>query len=382
VDTKIPRFLQLIEITKKKSSFLFGPRSTGKTFTIMDQLGDKQYINLLRAAERRRYLSNPSLLQDTVKTMNPDFPIVIDEVQLAPELLYEVHHIIESTQYRFLLTGSSARKLKKTNADMLGGRAKKAEFFPLTWKELQSTDFFDLNKYLLYGGLPNVYFNDSPRDELSDYFDTYLNLEIKAESEVRNLAGFENFCERVALLSGQTLVISSLASDCQISAPTVRGYLEILEDTLLGFQLRPWSGVRRKAISSSKFYLFDLGILWFLAGVESIPRQSDLYGRAFEHFIVNEVRACISYKRTNETLYFWRTTHKDEVDLLIGDRMAVEIKAKSKTTDRDAGSLLKLAEEGFKGELIVVSQDQLNRVSGDKIQFLYWETFLEKLWKS
>jgi len=163
--------------------------------------------------------------------------------------------------------------------------------------------------------------------------------------------------------------------------PTVRSYMEILEDTLLGFYLRPWKGSKRKALQSAKFFIFDLGVRWFLAGVDTIPRQSDLFGKAFEHFIISEVYAANSYKRTREMLYFWRTTHQEEVDFIIGDRYAIEIKSKSKTTTKDARHLIKLREEGFAGKLIVLSQDPIDRIEGG-VSYTFWRTFLSELWQS
>jgi uncharacterized protein len=376
---KIPRIIQLSDLTKEKSAFLFGPRSTGKTFCIREQLGEGRYINLLRAQERRRFLENPSILESYVKKFDLDQAIVIDEIQLVPELLDEVHALIESTGHRFLLTGSSARKLKKVEANMLGGRARRAEFFPLTWKELNDAGKFDLDRYLLYGGIPDVYLSEHPEESLSDYTDTYLNLEIKAESATRNVIGFENFLSKISLSSGDTIVLQNLANDAQVSPPTIRNYMEILEDTLIGYHLKPWRGSKRKAIQSAKFYLFDLGVKWFLAGVDVLPSQSDLYGQAFEHFIVGEVRACHSYNRTRQSLYFWRTTHQDEVDLIIGDQLAIEIKSKSKTTLRDAKNLKKLKEEDFQGDLILVSKDELNREE-DGVRFLHWKTFFDEMW--
>ncbi|MDC0980283.1 AAA family ATPase, partial [Bdellovibrionales bacterium] len=272
----IKRYLDLKALTAKKSAFLFGPRSTGKSFWINKELQGSVYIDLLKSLERRRYISNPSLLGEVVASAEPNALIVIDEIQLIPELLDEVHSLIESSNCRFLLTGSSARKIKRSGSNMLGGRARIASFFPFTWRELKDEKAFDLDKYLLFGGIPRIYLSKTPREELSDYIDTYLDQEIKAEAVSRNILGFENFFKRAALTSGDVLNYSNIASDAQLSPPTVRQYYEILEDTLLGFYLRPWKGAKRKAIQSAKFYLFDLGVRWFLSEVDSIPRKTDL----------------------------------------------------------------------------------------------------------
>lgn len=375
----IPRYLQLTEIIAEKSAFLFGPRSTGKSYLIRTQFPNGHIIDLLKAKDRRRFVEDPSLLQDYAKGIDKKEPIIIDEIQIVPELLNEVHTIIETMGHRFLMTGSSARKLKRTNANMLGGRAKKCEFFPLTWKELSSVNQFDLYKFLLYGGIPRVYLSANPGEELSDYVDTYLDQEIKAEAVSRNIIGFERFLNKIALASGETLVYANIASDVQLSPPTVRQYVEVLEDTLLGFCLAPWRSPKRKAIQSARFFLFDLGLRWFLSQVRSLPEQSNLFGDAFEQFIVQEVRACNAYKRMRTQLHFWRTTHGDEVDLIVGDELAIEIKAAKKTSRRDIAGLLKIRDEGFKGRVVLVSRDEICRVQ-DGVEFLFWEEFLNQLW--
>jgi uncharacterized protein len=376
----IPRYLQLTEIIRDKSAFLFGPRSTGKSYLIKKQFPDGHVINLLMAKDRRRYVENPSMLHDFVKRIDVNQPVIIDEIQMVPELLDEVHSIIEETGHRFLLTGSSARKLKRSNANMLGGRAKRCDFFPLTWKELSSVNQFNLGNFLLYGGIPRVYLGQNPADELSDYVDTYLDQEIKAEAVSRNIIGFERFLQKISFASGETLVYANIASDIQLSSPTVRQYVEVLEDTLLSFSLTPWQGSKRKAIQSSRFFLFDIGLRWFLSQVSSLPEASNLYGQAFEQFIVQEVRACYSYRRIKKQLYFWRTTHNEEVDLIIGDEIAIEVKASKKVSDRDSSGLIKLKDEGFKGKLFVVSRDEICRTKSG-IEYLYWEEFLNQIWK-
>ena len=375
----INRYIQLNELINKKSAFLFGPRSTGKSFWIKQQLGTYPYIDLLKSSERRRYISNPSLLREVAFAHSGSL-IIIDEIQLVPELLDEVHCLIEEMDCRFLLTGSSARKLKRSGANMLGGRAKMASLYPLTWKELNDEKKFNLKRYLLFGGIPRIYLSDEPEEELSDYIDTYLDQEIKAEAVSRNILGFEKFFYRSALSSGEVMNYSKIASDAQLSPPTVRQYFEVLEDTLLGFHLRPWQGSKRKAIQSTKFYLFDLGVRWFLSQVSSLPEQSDLFGQAFESFLIMEIHALYSYKRLRKNLYFWRTTHQDEVDLIIENDYAIEIKSSCKIASKHCRNLKKIKEEGFKGKLILASQDPIRRNLGE-IELWFWQDFLEHLWK-
>lgn len=377
----IQRYLDLPQLVSQKSAFLFGPRSTGKSFLIQNQLSNAPYIDLLQAQQRRRFLQNPSILGDVVRATQKGALIVIDEVQLIPELLDEVHALIETTDRRFLLTGSSARKLKRSHANMLGGRARYMQFFPLTWWELTHAKQFDLYRYLLWGGIPRIYLNEKPQEELSDYVDTYLDQEIKAEAVSRNIFGFERFFQQAAIRSGEVLNFSKIAQDAQLSPPTVRQYFEILEDTLLGFYLKPWQSPKRKAIQTARFYLFDLGIRWFLSQVDALPEQSDLFGRAFESFIIQEIYALCTYKRLRKPLCFWRTTHQDEVDLIIGDDYAIEIKSSVKVADRACKHLIKIKDEGFPGTLVLVSRDPIRR-DKDGIQMWFWEDFLTRLWET
>ncbi|MBN2343658.1 MAG: ATP-binding protein [Deltaproteobacteria bacterium] len=374
----IYRYIQLPELVQKKTTMLFGPRSTGKSFWIKQQLSDCVYIDLLKAVDRRRFIANPSTLEEVVRGA-PGRLVVIDEIQLIPELLDEVHRLIENTQTTFLLTGSSARKLKRSGANMLGGRARQARLHPLCWWELKQANRFDLHRYLQWGGIPRIYLSDEPLEEMSDYVDAYLEHEIKAEAVSRNISGFERFFQRVALLSGEEVNYSKIASDAQLSGPTVRQYIEVLEDTLLCFFLTPWQGSKRKAVQRAKFYLFDIGVTHFLAQIASLPTQSNLFGRAFESFIVQEIVALCSYKRKRANLHFWRTQTREEVDLIIGEDFAIEIKSTETTTRKDCRNLVKLLEEGFSGRRIVVSRDTLERTI-DGIEMMHYEVFLEMMW--
>lgn len=374
----IPRYLQLSQLTTRKSVMLFGPRSTGKSFWIKQQLPDCVYIDLLKSVERRRYIAEPSILGQVVKD-NPQKLVVIDEIQLIPELLDEVHSLIEDTDTRFLLTGSSARKLKRSGANMLGGRARQYRLYPLCWWELKSAEQFDLNRYLLYGGIPRIYLSDEPIEELSDYVDTYLNHEIKAEAVSRNILGFERFFQKAALCSGEEVNYSNVASDIQLSGPTVRQYFEVLEDTLLGFYLTPWRGSKRKAIQRAKFYFFDQGVTNFLTQIDSLPERSNLFGNAFESFIVRELVTLCSYKRKRKDLYFWRTSTQDEVDLIIGDDYAIEIKSALKISKKDCRGLVKIRDDGFMGSRVIVSRDPIKR-NIDGVEAWPFEDFLNQMW--
>lgn len=379
---KIARTLDLNALVEKKSHFLFGPRGVGKSFLIRETLQDQAtLINLLRPEMYLRLSAHPEQLEEIIlaEPKNKRKLIVIDEIQKIPLLLDEVHRLIEEQRFTFLLTGSSARKLRHGGVNLLGGRAWLAGLFPLTAWELG--DDFDLQKYLQFGGLPAVYFSDYPREELQAYVATYIQEEIKAEGLVRRLPVFSAFLQAAALTSGTVLNYAKFASDLEVSAPTIREYFAILEDTLVGQLLQPWrSSRKRKASASAKFYFFDTGVAHTLAQIQSLDPHSDLFGRAFELWVFMELRAWLSYHSSREALSFWRIDTHCEVDFLIGKRVALEVKATSRLRDEDFKGLKALREEGVFKEFVVVSQDPIKRLV-DGILCLPWNEFIPWLWK-
>ncbi len=209
---------------------------------------------------------------------------IIDEVQKLPEILDEVPNLIEENSFRFLLAGSSTRKLKRQNANMLGGRAGSAALFPLTWFEIQGTQL-NLDRALRYGTIPRIYLAENADEELYAYVDLYLKEEIQAEALVRSLPNFSRVLKLAALASSEQINYANIASDLGLSAKTIKEYYEILQDTLLGFELPVWkSGRKRKTSSTAKYFLFDLGVIHTLTGTKALDRNSDLFGRSFEHF--------------------------------------------------------------------------------------------------
>ena len=374
------RILNLPELLEKKSFFLFGPRSTGKTYLIKEQLREKAIIlNLLKGDLFLRLQNNPSELESILEASSPKPPyIVIDEIQKIPLLLDEVHRLIEDKKLRFLLTGSSARKLKRGEANLLAGRAWTAHLFPLCYSEIPN---FDLDHYLRFGGLPSVYPSKHPKEELNAYVETYLKEEILTEGLIRKIPPFTRFLKVAALSNGQTLNFASVASDCQVPASTVREYYSILEDTLIGFLLEPWVySKKRKAIQTAKFYFFDSGVTHTLAGTETLDRNSNLYGNSFEQFIGMELRAYLGYRRIQEPLTFWGLSNSYEVDFLIGEKVAIEVKSSKRISPRDRRGLLALSEEGVFKQFYLVSQDSISSKQED-IHQIHWKDFLKKLWK-
>ena len=303
--------------------------------------------------------------------------VIIDEVQKLPIILDEVHRLIEEKGIKFVLTGSSARKLKRGAANLLAGRAWNTELYPLTYKEIPG---FDLDRYLRFGGLPAVYLSELPEEELAAYARTYLYEEIQAEAIVRKLAQFSRFLKASALSHSQILNFAEIANDTAIPASTIREYYQILQDTLIGFLLEPWKGSKkRKAISTAKFYFFDTGVSNTLAGIQSLDRSSDLYGRCFETFIAMEIKAYLSYARKHLPLCFWRSTEKDEVDFIIGDSTAVEVKAAARVNERHLKGLRLLVEEKKMRNFFYVSHDPTELKFGE-IHCVPWNRFLDLLW--
>ena len=375
---EIERQLQIAPLLAMKSFFLFGPRATGKTTLIRQQLAEiATIIDLLDSRYFLRLSGEPHELESLIAAAPADI-IVIDEIQRIPELLNEIHRLIETQNITFLLTGSSARKLRRGNANLLAGRVWDARMFPLIYRELPD---IDLDRYLRYGGLPAVYLSEYPVEELDAYVNTYLKEEILAEGLIRRLPPFSRFLKTIALANGEMINFTKLANDCQVPPSTITEYVGLLEDTLIGFLLPAWTeSKKRKAIKTGKFYFFDPGITHMLAGTETLDRNSNLYGKSFEQFIGMELRAYLSYRRKKLPLTYWRSKNGHEVDFLLGNKTAIEVKASKKISKNDFKGLEYIKEEGVFKNLILVSQDLVSTRT-DNILTLPWERFLSDLWK-
>lgn len=370
------RVLDLAQLLQKKSHFLLGPRATGKSYLIKKNLSQKAHIiDLLESETYMDLLHNPGKLETLIPPGKKW--VVIDEIQKIPLLLNEVHRLIEKEKIRFLLTGSSARKLKANATNLLGGRARKSEIFPLCFPEMKN---FNLEGVLQYGSLPMVVQSSEPQLELKDYAQIYLREEIQAEGIVRKLPQFSKFLESAAISNGQILNFAKIGSDAQSAPSTVREHYSILEDTLIGFQIFPYTKTKnRRAIMSSKFYFFDLGVVHTLSGTKHLDRNSDLYGRSFEHWIALELRAYLSYRSIDEPLQFWKSTHQQEVDFLVGEQLAIEVKSTRNLQSSDFKSLKLLKEEKKIKNFLMVSQDQRTE-QFDGIRCLHWKSFMDLLW--
>jgi predicted AAA+ superfamily ATPase len=375
---EIKRQLKLAPLLAMKSFFFFGPRATGKTTLIHQQLAETAtIIDLLDSRYFLKLSSAPHELEALISAAPSDI-IVVDEIQRIPELLNEIHRLIETQNITFLLTGSSARKLRRGKANLLAGRVWDARMFPFIYRELED---FELNRYLRYGGLPAVYLSEYPEEALDAYVNTYLKEEIMAEGLIRRLPPFSRFLKSIALTNGEMINFTKLANDCQVPPSTVSEYVGLLEDTLIGFLLPAWiESKKRKAIKTGKFYFFDPGVTHMLAGTETLDPNSNLYGKSFEQFICMELRAYLSYRRKRLPLTYWRSKNGHEVDFLLSTRTAIEVKASKKISRNDFKGLKYLKEEGVFQNLILVSRDPVSSLT-DGILTLPWQKFLSDLWK-
>ena len=302
---------------------------------------------------------------------------VIDEIQKIPALLDEVHLIIEERGIHFLLTGSSARKLRTGGINLLGGRARSRYLHPFVWPELDPEQF-DLLKVLNFGLLPSIYSSVAPREDLGAYLTNYLQLEVAAEGLTRNLPAFSRFLEVAAICNTQLLSYANVSNDAQVPASTVTEYFAILKDTLIGTELPVWKGsVKRKPIATSKFYFFDIGVARYLQKRPRLKEQSPEFGDVFEAWIHHELKSFVDY-HSEMQLHFWRTPSKLEVDFILNEEIGIEVKAKTNVSDKDLKGLKALREEGI-GKLYVVSMETTPR-RRDDIDILPWRMFLDRLW--
>jgi predicted AAA+ superfamily ATPase len=370
----IKRLVDLNVLLSKKSHFLLGPRQTGKTFLIHHTLKNVRVYDLLDSEVFLTLSRNPGHIFEELQPQ--DRIVVIDEIQRLPELLNEVHRIIETRGIRFLLTGSSARKLRRGGINLLGGRARTKYLHPLTYKELNK--HFDLFLAIERGMIPSIYFSDEPRADLQAYAGSYLQQEILAEGATRNIPAFSRFLRVAALCNATKVNFTNVANDAQVARTTVYEYFEILKDTLLLYELPAWrKSKKRKPLASSKYYFFDVGAVAVLQG-RDFRAGTPEFGEAFETYLMHELKSFSDYV-SGEQLSHWRSTSGFEVDFIIGDHTAIEVKAKKNISTNDTKSLRMLAEEGKLKRYICVSMESRRRKVGN-IDILPYKEFLDLLW--
>jgi len=370
----IPRLLDLPGLLAKRSHFLFGPRQTGKTSLVHHSLKEAKVYDLLDTSVFLTLSRNPGRLAEELKPR--DSILVIDEIQRLPILLNEVHRLIETRGIRFLLTGSSARKLRRGGVNLLGGRARTKNLHPFTWKELGGR--FDLARAMARGLLPSIYFSDDPQADLQAYTGLYLQQEIIAEGAARNVPAFSRFLKVAAHCNATIVNFTNVANDAQVARTTVYEYFEIMKDTLVLHELSPWRKTKkRKPLASSKYYFFDVGVAASLQGRSFRPGTPE-FGEAFETYLMHELSSYTDYE-SGEALGFWRSTSGFEVDFILGDHTAVEVKAKENVSPQDLRSLRALAEEKMlKRYLCVCLEPRPRKTEG--VAVLPFRVFLEALW--
>jgi predicted AAA+ superfamily ATPase len=369
--------IQKIDPPADRSAFLWGPRKTGKTTLLRQQFPKACWIDLLDYDQFLSLSQRPTRLRQILEAQTSK-TVVIDEVQKIPPLMDEIHWLIENRTYQFILCGSSARKLRRRESGLLGGRAWRYELYPFVTNELAH---FDIDKALLYGSIPAHYLSSNSEMDLRGYVQDYLKEEIQAEALTRNLPAFSKFLRSASITNGMLLNYSSAARDAGVSVKTIREYYQILEDTLIGRQLTPWRKLKkRRLIETAKFFFFDTGIVSSLLERRSLIPGTWEYGRAFEHFILQECWAYRHYSKIEFPITFWRTASGSEVDLILGDAdVAIEVKSSTSISDRPKGLHL-FHEEHKCRKSFVISKEQRPRKISSEITVLPWQDFCERLW--
>ena len=373
-------YKRIFDIEKKldEGMFLFGARQTGKSTLLKERFKDAIYYDMLLPNVRKALKRNPEAFREALMDKPAGTLVIVDEIQKVPDLLDEVHWLMVNKGLWFILSGSSSRKLKRSGANTLGGRAIPETLYPLVWPEV--TDF-QIDRAVQNGMIPRHYTVENATKRLAGYVKVYLDEEIREEGEVRDLDAFERFMEVAAISDGEMLNYSNIASDCEISAKTVKSYFQILYDTLLGYEIPAYrKEIKRRIIQAPKFYYFDVGLANYLMGRLNLKRGTDDYGHAFEHLVMQEIIAYNGYSGKDEKIFYWHTYDKKEVDAVIGDaRVAIEIKSCEQVKTRHKAGLKAFKEEHPDCRLILVSLDPITRTSEDK-ELIYVMDFFKMLW--
>ena len=378
--------MRLCRLPARGSCLLLGPRQTGKSTLVKSVLPRRAWtVDLLQQETFLRYAKEPGAFrrEAEARVRRGVRVIFVDEIQRNPALLDEIHGLIETHRIRFLLTGSSARKLRRGAANLLAGRAATRRLYPLTMSE--QGQLLDLDRTLRFGSLPPVVTGGpgAARDLLASYADTYLREEIQAEALVRNLGGFARFLDLVAAENGGIVNYTALGRDAQLTTNTVQEYYQILEDTLVGFRLEPWRhSPRRRLVGHPRFYLFDPGVTNALLRRLGAPLDSVWRGRLFEQWVILECHRMLDYRRAEVRSFYWRTNHGAEVDLLLERhgrlRLAIEIKAKSTVAGADLSGLRSFAEVHPRVRRVVVAEVP-EEYELDGVAILPYRTFFQRL---
>ena len=361
-----------------QSIFFWGARQTGKSTLLKEMFPEALLFDLLLSDVYKRLMTNPEYLRETILAQNKK-QVIIDEIQRIPILLNEVHWLIVNHNIQFILSGSSPRKILRSGENLLGGRALKYSLYPLTYAEIPN---FDLERALNHGLLPRHYLSENPKRLIASYIGNYLQDEIVAEAKIRNVDVFARFLHAAAFSQSEMVNFTAIATDCGVSAITIKEYFQILEDTLIAYfipvyQKKP----KRRVIKAPKFYFFDLGIVNHLLHRGKIEKGSELFGHAFESFIFQELMAHKHYAGLEYLISYWRTASQLEVDFVLGNNeVAIEVKSSSKISNKHVSGLKAFMEEYEVKKAIVVCTEPMARIS-DGIHILPWKDFLEQLWR-
>ena len=360
------------------SVFLFGARQTGKSTLLRKAVSKAVYIDLLDSDIRKLYRKRPAYLYDQLAGKDSSCVVIIDEIPEVPDLLNEVHRLISEFGIRFVLCGSSARKLKRKGYNTLGGRAFPCYLYPLVSAEIPD---LDIDRAVNNGMMPLHYPAKNVTRLLASYVDVYLKEEIQAEALVRDLDNFERFLEVAALTDGEMVNYANIASDCGVSAKTVKEYFSILQDTLVGYTIPAYTKVmKRRLVQAPRFFFFDVGVANYLLHRQNLVRGTVEFGHAFEHWVIQEIIAYIGYTHNENRLSYWRTYTGIEVDAVIGDaRLAIEIKSVAEVLPKHLTGLKTFMEEHPDTRPIIVSLDRIFRRCGE-VEALYVMDFIRMLW--
>lgn len=367
-----------VENRLDEAMFLFGARQTGKSTLLKERFPKAIYIDLLKSDVRNRFKQHPEEFRESLLRYPPETLVIVDEIQKVPDLLDEVHWLMVEKGLWFVLSGSSARKIKKSGANNLGGRAIPETLFPLVSAEIPD---FDIERAVQNGMIPRHYMVANARNRMRAYIDLYVKEEIIEEALVQNVDEFIRFMEVAAIMDGEILNYENVASDCGVSANTVKAYYKILVDTLLGFEVPAYRKViKRKLYKSPRFYYFDIGIANHLTKRYQLAPKTPEYGHAFEHLIIQEIVAYLAYTNSDEELTYWHTYENIEVDAIIGDaRVAIEIKSTDHVDHDDKKGIMEFAKEHPNAKQILVSRDRISRRSGN-VDLYYVTDFFKALW--
>ena len=375
--------LLVIDLPKRQSAFLWGPRKVGKTTLLREKFPESIFIDFLQTDTFLEYTKSPFLLRERLmarKEQANQYPVIIDEVQKVPHVLDEVHWLIENQGINFILCGSSARKLKRGQANLLGGRAWRFELFPLVSKEVEN---LDLLRALNHGLIPSHYQQKNYQRSLRGYVQDYLKEEVFHEGLTRNIPAFSRFFEAMGYSHGSLINYTNIARECGVTSKTVKEYYQILVDTLLGTFVLPFKKRQERQVISKapKFYLFDPGVAGAIIKRTVEEEKGELFGNAFEHFIYLEMLAHSSYHEIDYSINFWRTKSGQEVDLILGDgEVAVEVKGSAMVDKRALRPLKSFIELYSPRQAIVVCNEKEERLH-DGIRIMPWRLFLQQLWQ-